>query len=378
MSIQSIIINKNLIKNLDLDETQLTSRLKEYIEDFSKGFDTSEIYSDSNKKKILANLRKSYTAGRLTLVLGAGVSIDYGLPSWNTLLQTLLARTFKKEKHENGRSLIFAEVFNNIFGPNALVAARYLSGQFESGSLQFEKEVRKLLYGQIKPDFSSDLMKELVQLCAAPGKSPNLDSIITYNYDDILEIELNKASIKVPYKSIFKIGQNPKQNELPIYHVHGYIPSKGNLTEENQITLGEDLYHQQYTNIYNWQNLTQLNKFKDSSCIFIGSSLSDPNQRRLLDIANIQRGKSNAPEHFIIKPKYSLESIKRKLKYFLDNNTDVFSKKESAGIDFDELSKIMIDAVHKFEVNDASSLGVETIWVESYQDIPEILQNMRK
>jgi len=374
----AIRINDSIAEYLKSQNEEITKSLKYSIEEFTKGFELKGITTELTKKSVLSQLTRAYNSGRLTIVLGAGVSVDYGLPSWNTLLQTLLARTFKRDKSENGRSLLFAEVFNNIFGPNALVAARYLSNEYKEGKLEFEKEVRKLLYGQVKTDFTSPLMTELVQLCAAPGKSPNLDSIITYNYDDVLEAELDKATIKVPYKSIFKIGQNPKQKELPIYHVHGYVPRKGNLTEDNQITLGEDLYHHQYTNVYNWQNLTQLNKFKDSSCLFIGSSLSDPNQRRLLDIANVQRGANNSPEHFIIKQRYSLNIIRKKLKDFLEANFDVFTKKEQEGVDFDELAGFMIDAVHKFENNDALSLGVQVIWVDSHDEIPEILQNMRK
>ena len=230
------------------------------------------------KSEIMGFLRSAYQSEKLVLVLGAGVSLDYGLPSWNSLLQALLAKTFQEGSEKNEKALLFAEVFNRTFEPSPLIAARYLANQYKSKRLGFETAVKRLLYGQINQDFTSDLMKEIVQLVAAPVRAPNLNSIITYNFDDILETEIEKASIDVPFRSVFSVGQNPMTNQLPIYHVHGYIPRKGSLNSENQITLGEDLYHQQYTDVYSWSNLIQLSKFKDFHCLLVGTSFTDPNK----------------------------------------------------------------------------------------------------
>jgi hypothetical protein len=333
----------------------------------------NKLSSDKDTKDAL---RAAYLSNKLAIVLGAGVSIDYGLPSWNTLLQALLAQTFQVNGDSRDKSLLIAEVFNGTFEPSPLIAARYLSGHF-SKLLEFEKEIQKLLYQHIKTEYSTDLMKELVQLVAAPGKSPTLDSIITYNYDDVLENEVLNSSIDVPFRSIFSTGVNPKDNELPIYHVHGFIPRKGKLTSSNQITLGEDLYHKQYTDIYSWANLVQLTKYKNNNCLFIGTSFTDPNQRRLLDIANTQRG-DNPPKHYIIRKRYDISKIEESLKKFINSNEDVTNSKEKQNIKFSDLAQEMIEIIHRFDENDAYSLGVQSIWVDEHDEIPNILKNMRK
>lgn len=77
--------------------------------------------------------------------------------------------------------------------------------------------------------------------------------------------------------------------KLKIYHVHGFLPQDGDIGAGNKITLGEFVYHEQYNNIYSWNNIVQINKFRDNTCLFIGTSLTDPTIRRLLDIAKSQK-----------------------------------------------------------------------------------------
>lgn len=143
--------------------------------------------------------------------------------------------------------------------------------------MPFDEAVRTAIYDEIDLKKNSNTINEIVNLCVAPGKSPNLDSIITYNYDDLIEYHIKKLKIDVPVKSVFDIGMNPTKKELPIYHVHGFLPQNENLQEHNKVTLSEDVYHQQYSDIYSWNNIVQINKFRDCKCLFIGISFTDPN-----------------------------------------------------------------------------------------------------
>jgi len=372
VNVTAALVEKLLKGGISIDQA-----LSSAVEDLSESVPSCDDLAIPSKEETKAALREAYVSGSLVLVLGAGVSVDYGLPSWNTLLQALLAKTFHGDGDGDERALLFAEIFNRTFEPSPLIAARYLAGQFKDTKLGFEKAIRDLLYRQMQDDVTSETMKELVQLAAAPGRSPNLDSIITYNFDDILEHEVDGATIDVPIRSIFSVGQNPKENELPIYHVHGYIPRKGRLTHQNMITLGEDLYHRQYTEVYSWANLVQLAKFKDNHCIFIGTSFTDPNQRRLLDIAATQRGDAQV-QHFMIKKRYTASAIEKRLRTFLESNKDVFDRKAMQNIAFKELVEKMIDAVHRFDHNDALSLGVHTIWIDDFDEIPSVLKEMRE
>ena len=325
-----------------------------------------------SRGEITKKLISYYEKEKLVFVLGAGVSMGFGLPNWDTLLQKLMITTIEKEQNV---STVLSKLFTSVFSPSPLIAGRYLQKFYEDKQLSFEEAVRKVLYEEINIDQKSELMDEIINFCVAPGKSPNLDSIISSNFDDILEQRLSKIGVQVPHKPIYGLGMNP-DGQLPIYHVHGFLQQKGKLSEQNQITFGESIYHKQYIDIYSWNNIVQINKFRDSNCLFIGSSLTDPNIRRLLDIAKKQKGEKEE-NHFVFKMRHKEENVKLKLQLLLKENKNLLNEKSMASLDFDETVKFLIQIIERFEEADTASFGVRTIWVTEWSEIPELMRQVR-
>ena len=373
----SVKINmRDLEKNQEsLSETM--KKLSEYLKDNPIGRNALvhnlPKSTTISRQQAIRNINDSYQKEKLVLVLGAGVSLEFGVPSWGLLLQNLMVHTIKEE---NNVSNVLSKLFNDIFTPNPLIAGRYLQDYFENNDSSFESMVRDVLYSTIDKEKDSELLSEIVRICVAPGKSPNLDSIITYNFDDILEYKLRETGMEIPYKSVFGVGIEIKNGELPIYHVHGYLPESEKLNDSHKITFGENNYHQQYSDIYSWNNIVQINKFRENTCVFIGSSLTDPNIRRLLDIALKQKG-NKRKHHYIFKKKIDNKSISEKLKKIL-NTPEILNNKNNAGLDFDQTIELLTDIYERFEENDSASFGVQTIWVNDWDEIPIILKKMRE
>lgn len=132
-------------------------------------------------------------------------------------------------------------------------------------------------------------------------------------------------------------------DEIPIYHVHGYLPRNKKIEKQN-LVFSEDGYHTQFIDPYSWSNLIQLYKYMNNSCLFIGVSLSDPNLRRILDISK-RKNERSENQHFIIKK-------------LPDKNSSVYDL------------EIML------EEQDALMLGLNVIWASSYDEYPLILKEI--
>jgi hypothetical protein len=361
----------NEIKKFNLEKQLIEFLSGDFLKDIKIELNTKT--KELPRQEIVKKISTAYKNEKLVFVLGAGVSMDYGLPSWDILLQKLMVATIEKEQ---SASNALSKLFTELFSPSPLIAGRFLHKFHETKNSSFEEAVRKVLYSELNFTKISPVMDEIVKFCVAAGKSPNLDSIISYNFDDLVEQHLLNTNVEIPFRPIYGIGMNPKLGELPIYHVHGYLPENGKLNDNNQITFGENVYHKQYTDIYSWNNIVQINKFRDYTCLFIGSSLTDPNIRRLLDIARIQKGEREE-FHYIFKKKYKAEEIEKKLKKLLVENQILLDEKAKAQLNYDETVRFLIKRIESFEENDTLSFGVKTIWIEDYFEIPEILKHIR-
>jgi len=329
----------------------------------------------STSETAIKHLKEAFNNGNLNFVLGAGISSKFGIPTWDNLLQRLLMTTIQLETE---KALILSKFFSKIFNPSSLIAGRYLEESFKDDKIKnkFEKQVRDALYETYDENAKSLIIDEIIKFCLAPGNSPNLDGIITYNYDDIIETKLKEKNLDMPFESVFGQAINPDNNVLKIHHVHGFLPKNGIIGNENRITLGEFVYHEQYSNTYSWNNIVQINKFRDKTCLFIGTSLTDPNIRRLLDIAKNQ--KKSSKFHYIFKKKTNKSWLKNSINKLIEENPEIINDKININLKIDETIDFLIELKNRFEEKDSESLGVKTVWIDDYdKDISDILKKIR-
>lgn len=235
------------------------------------------------REELISRASFEYKFGRNTFFLGAGLSRDAGLPSWGRLIDLMVA-SLREMKEVSLNDL---DALKRDCGKDYLVKARYLRRLCKERDVLFVDLIRKALYGAAPRE------SKLVHVIAECIESEKLNSVITYNYDDILERELAKRDV-----SFFSVdGQNrPAVYQFPIFHVHGFIPSEQDSSYDKNVVLSEDEYHSLYNNAFHWSNIEQVHALVQNTCFFIGLSMKDPNLRRLLDIAQ-QRG-TGVPVHY--------------------------------------------------------------------------------
>ncbi|MCD8031121.1 MAG: SIR2 family protein [Bacteroides sp.] len=343
-SIPGYLMNYRLVDFYDRPEAgmeELVSLLSVTKNEKQKSEPKKKVEETGRDKNAIERLKQELKSGNLTLICGAGVSVGADIPSWNELLFELLQRMIAKIADENlsVKPLQHTD-YNPLLSYSSLIVGRYLKTNLGK---DFLTELRNALYK--KDPRSCDLIEAIVELSRPQRDGAPLNSIITFNFDDLIEVNLGKHNIK--YKVIDNEEVRHKSNELPIYHVHGYLPRTGKIAPTKNIVFSEDTYHTQFIEPFSWSNLIQLNKLSQNTCLLIGLSMTDPNLRRLLDVAS-RKNPSHELNHFIIK----------KIPEVKDGSAQIH-----------ELIKFL-------EEQDAKELGLNVIWVKDFDEIGSFLRKL--
>jgi len=317
-------------------------------------------------------LRSLYKKGQFSFFLGAGVSSSAGMPDWNTLLNSLfvtyLTNEFDNESKINDSDINqIVERLNRIDEPSALMAARYLRKGLDNSreeSEEFTKTITQNLYKlrNTSKKIDSKLIRSIVEMCMPLRTGAKVKSVVTYNFDDLLERQLDAQSIQ--HHSIYSDNDYIDPDELPVYHVHGFLPEKTDAyegLEKSTLVFSEEGYHLIYSDSYHWSNLVQLSNLRDNHCLMVGLSMTDPNLRRLLDIASRNSDKTR---HFAFMKRLTVDEFTKEKKEQVIDNIDGAKK--------------FLDRHHNLNEEIMRELGVSIIWYTEYDEIPEILKEIRK
>lgn len=353
-----------------------------HINSILKSYEEKLVPSREPEIDFIHELANVYESKKLVLVLGSGVSNNCGLPDWKTLLQKLLLKTEFESCEPENQSRVTAEIFSKTFDSSPLISARYILKHYPQNDMSedfpFENFIRENLYKGYQLKLENKLFNEILNFCVGDYKGSRIDSIITYNFDDLMESFLKNQNIELEYESIYADGMRPSAHKMPIFHVHGFLPREGPLSNSNKIVFSEDMYHQQYHDMYSWNNIIQINKFTDYTCLFMGVSLTDPNLRRLLDTSMKLKGSSNEKLHYMIRRKTNNDEIEKKLKALLEKDDNLYNMKLESNITLGEVVERLIKIQEKFLEDDALSLGLRTIWIDEFDKMPIILEKIRR
>lgn len=300
---------------------------------FSTRREEKQKYLTTNIYERIEFLKNVLSENRLTLVCGAGVSASAGMPDWNTLLTRIVNEALPAEYKK-----INTDDLKKLLSSSNLIVGKYLKILLKDN---FDEVVQKSLYSGEFHINDSKLIHNIVELIRPKRNKGSVESVINFNFDSVLEDLLYENSIK--FSVVYDEGIKYKAEEIPIYHVHGYLP-KSSTIEKHNLVFSEDGYHTQFIDPYSWSNLIQLYKYMNNSCLFIGVSLSDPNLRRILDISKRKNG-DGVNKHFIIKKIPSPESS-------------------------------VYDLQIQLEEQDALMLGLNVIWVSDYDEYSGILEKL--
>ena len=210
----------------------------------------------------------------IDLIMGAGINCDYGAKDWKSLVNAL------NLEFVNGDKEAISEIKHYV-GQELFVNCKFLN----TAGFDINKSLNNELYEFEEAKSFNDPDSTLYHCVNFIEKHPHI-SVITYNYDTNLEYLLKKRTIK--YVTIYDDNSYVDQGVLvDIYHVHGLLPYEKNNEHKytDSLIFNESEYFYLYNNPYAWNIYKQLHDFKFNACILIGISLTDPNMKRLLELA---------------------------------------------------------------------------------------------
>ena len=306
------------------------------------------------REKYIKQAKAAFRKQDMVLFLGAGVSIDGGIPLWETLIKTLHVYMLKSLTKDKELSFEQQEMINELAADNEmespLVQMRYIRAAFSNE--EYHKLVHSALYGQ-NVNIDTKLLDAIAKISTPQRAYCGIKSIITYNFDDLLERKFAQKDIQ--YNIISDEEGRQLVDKLNVYHVHGYLPS--NFSEESKepnLIFTEEDYHRVYRDSYSWSNLAQLSALRENTCLFIGCSLTDPNLRRLLDVA--ARNGEN-PRHYAFLKKKQIKETRNG---------------ERVNKDILELYQRIDDNIQTAYYQ---KLGLNIIWIDEFEEIPNILNS---
>jgi len=204
--------------------------------------------------------------------------------------------------------------------------------------------------------------------------------VLTYNYDDYLEIALDTLSNrKIQYKTIYneKMTNVHNKNTIDIYHVHGYLPYNNENISDNRFIFSETSYNYMSDQIYHWSNRIQAETFLSNRVIFIGFSGTDVNFRQLMKEIKRERSEQSCDyTKHVMFMNYSsiinelLNSFDKDCGILLDDVKCPYAEKT-----LEYIAKSIMGAKASYYLE---QLGIELLWYNELSEIPDIIHEIYK
>jgi hypothetical protein len=256
---------------------------------------TMSFLSDNIKYVVHMRQRMSKD-NRLGLCLGAGVSMDFEIPSWKKLIERIA-----EEESVNGVKLLQAS--ESLTAQSQFLYQKYVQSlpkmeehedevirerRIQTGWL---KLVHKCLYATAKTD-DADLSAHPYLWDLAPLIKRSAMTI-NYNFDDTVERMLYQQNRErgVPtgedkgFEVIWQPTAQFRRNHGVVYHPNGFLPLQTIDGLSEQVVFMEQEFADQLVDVSAGHYVSLLSHLAKHTIVFIGLSMSDANLKHLLRIS---------------------------------------------------------------------------------------------
>lgn len=235
-------------------------------------------FSEFEDADVVKAIRRLSTERSLTLIVGAGASVESGLPNWRDLVRNLLKQAASNRGLSDEASIDgFADWTlsrEDVTGAGGI--ARELLGR------RFRSALRRSLYSDKPSPIPGETARAIAALMLDHVGSSR--ALVTTNYDELLRraMEEELHSRGMDDVEIRRIARREEVNDDPglsVTHLHGVLTP--NNTLHGELVLSDRDYHLMQDSSA-WQEHLLGKHLQSRSCLFVGTSLTDPNLLRYI------------------------------------------------------------------------------------------------
>lgn len=226
-------------------------------------------------------------ADRLTVVVGAGVSAELGHPTWTAMLNELLMLAAQEVGLAAGSREADAFVDWTMRQEGALGAAEVARALLGEGC---DKAIQQSLYRDVAANAPPGPSARAV--AAIQSRRRTSCEIVTTNYDTGIENALEDAGVSF---ETLTGPDDPQVGRVAVRHLHGFVTRKAR--KPSGLVLSQRDYARLDSSA--WQHELLVDRLETSTCLFVGSGMTDPNLLHYLHRASADRGR----RHVAVMPR---------------------------------------------------------------------------
>ena len=284
------------------------------------------------REEIADFIEEVSTAEPISIFAGAGTSIESGFPDWDSLVSKLLKQVAAGEGLSDSAQDEFASWTTGREGLTAAAAV----AQAHMGDSFLEHLHRALYVQQLTPTAGQSVLA-IARLMESFG--PSSCDVITTNFDLVIDKAIGEIAGAGPAAAP---GAHRGQ-AAAVQHLHGVVTPRGRFRDD-VILSDRDYFLMQEDSA--WQQKYFAERFAESTCVFVGASLTDPNLLRYL-----HRSKTNRPHYAI------------------------FARQQDAGI-YDEAAQDVIDLREATSEARWRNAGIRPLHVDYFSQSAQLLHEV--
>jgi len=275
--------------------------------------------------RAIVHLRSQVRKQRFGTILGAGISVDFGAPQWNKLINDIAADpdVDAKDVADGGafkgmaapyQTEILYQKFRGAFFRN--VSDLSPAEQQNTATAAWLTICQKYLYKTPPIDVAGELPKHPYMEALIP-LIQNSALTVNFNFDDYLERALSERKReKDKGNRGFEVVTDPwpqfRRQDCVIYHLHGYVPAGLMEKAVDRFVFSEASYSKQYVGARGHDTSFLLAHFARNTCLLVGYSLEAELRNVLMRGAETNPGNFHYYCHWM-PTKETLSDIERQL-----------------------------------------------------------------